>query len=177
MDLNVIIMSAIIIAICAVPMMILSIKKKKKVAYFKSVLTEIAKPKSGNIKSYEISDPIAVGMTENDEAFVFYHKHENGQEEKVCIRLSEIKQCFMIRTSRSSQSGSIGKLLLSFEYHDKNKPDFLLEFFNAAESFQLTGELQLIEKWKPLISAAIASKAASGKVTQIPVSSNLAMAV
>lgn len=158
MDLNIIIMSAVIIAICLLPVFLLSRKQSNKKKRLKNILTTIAKTKSGEIASHELCGHLAVGITQNDEAFVFYDKHEDESEVKSCILLSEIKQCTLLTTSRKSTTGNIGKLSLIFEYLDKGKPDVTLEFFNAAETFQLVGELQLIEKWKPIIDKAITSQ-------------------
>ena len=168
MDINIIIISAIIIAICVLPVIAFSRKQKKKKQHFANILSKIAETKERKIKSYEISAPIAIGLTENDEYFVYYHKHENGNEEQACILLSDIKQCNMVTSSRASGSGNIGKLSLTFESYDKSKPDITLDFFDAAESFLLRGELEFVEKWKPLIDAAIDSKAASRKVMSAP---------
>lgn len=156
MDLNIIIMSAVIIAICLLPIVLLNRKQKQKKARIKNILSIIAKTKSGEITSHEICGQIAVGMTHNDEAFVFYKKHEDDSESKSCVLLSEVKQYTLIQTSRNS--GNIGKLILNFEMVDKSKPDISIELFNASESFQLAGELQLIEKWKPKIENAITTQ-------------------
>lgn len=155
MDLNVMIMSAIIIAICVLPMIVLSRKQNLKKKRLKNILADIAKTKSVEIASHELCGHLAVGISQNDEAFLFYNKHEDETESKSCVLLSEIRQCTLFKTSRNSSSGNIGKLSLNFEYLDKSKSDLILDFFNASESFQLVGELQLVEKWKPIIDKAI----------------------
>ena len=156
MDLNIIIMSAVIIAICLLPMFFLSRKQSQKKKQIKNILSTIAKTKSGELASHEMCGHVAIGMTNNDEAFVFYKKHEDGSESKSCVLLSEVKHCAIVRTSTSS--GNIGKLVLNFEMVDKTKSDISIELFNASESFQLAGELQLVEKWKPIIENAITSQ-------------------
>ena len=155
MDLNIIIMSAIIIAICILPFVILSRNSKRKKKRIKSILSDIAKTKSGEIGAYEICGNLAVGITQEDEAFVFYNKKEDDTELKSCILLDQFKKCNFIKTSSSSGSGSIGKLILEFEHLDKNQSDVSLEFFNSSENFQMGGELELVEKWKPIIDEAI----------------------
>lgn len=168
MDLNIIIMSAIIIAICLVPVFVLSRKSNQKKKRIKNILSAIAKTKSGELAAHEICGEVAVGITENEEAFVFYKKHEDGTESKSCILLTEIKKCVLIKTTRNATSGNIGKLNLSFEFLDKSKPDISLEFFNASETFQLIGELQLVEKWKPIIDSAIANKKVAHQTADAP---------
>lgn len=155
MDLDIIIMTAIIIAICILPFIVLSINTSRKEKKIKNILTEIAKAKSGEIVDFDLSRSLAVGITKNDEAFVFYNKKEDGTESKHCILLSEIKKCNLIRTADGSGSGGIGKLILEFEHLDKNRSDVSLEFYNAANDFQIAGELQLVEKWKPMIDKGI----------------------
>lgn len=155
MDLDIIIMSAVIVAICILPIIILSRKSKLKRKHIKNVLNDLARTQSAELASHEICGQIAVGITKNDEAFLFYNKHEDETESKSCILLSDFKQCNLIKTSRSASSGNIGRLVLHFESIDKGKSDVSLEFFNATETFQLVGELQLVEKWKPIIDSAI----------------------
>lgn len=150
-------MSAIIIAICILPIIMLGRKQSQKKKRIRKVLSEIAKTKSREVKTFEICGQLAVAMTENEEAFVFYKKEEDEIETKIYLLLREYKNCNLIRTSRNSSSGNIGRLALQFESVNKDKPDVFLEFYNASESFQLVGELQLLEKWKPIIDRAISA--------------------
>ncbi len=155
MDLNIIITSAIIIAFCIVPMILVLIKQKSKKKRAVKMLSAIARTKSCEIATLELCGELGVGITVNNEAFVFYNKHENGSEDKYCIVLSEVKNCNFIRMNLDSGSGKIRKLILNFEYRDKSKNSLSLEFYNIDENFQLAGELQMIEKWKPIIDRAI----------------------
>ena len=177
MDLNIIITSAVIIAICLLPMFLLTRKQNQKKKRIKDILSTIAKTKSGEIASHEICGQIAVGMSQKDEAFVFYKKHEDDSESKSCVLLSEVKQCTLIQTNRSSSSGNIGKLILNFEMVDKTKPDISIELFNASETFQLAGELQLIEKWKPIIDNGIVTQKVARQSLQSQKNNMAAVAV
>src|SRR5690606_6288269 len=135
MSLDIIIMSAIIMAICVLPFVILSRNSKRKKIRIKGILTDIAKTKSGEIASHEICGHLAIGITQRDEAFVFYNKKEDETELKSCILLSEFKKCNLIKTTSSSGSGGIGKVILEFEHHDKSQSNVSLEFFNSSEDF------------------------------------------
>lgn len=155
MDLDIIITSAIIIAFCVIPMIVINVKQNLKKKRTREILHVLAKDKSVEIESTELCGDLGVGITKNKEGFVFYNKHENGFEEKHFILLSDIKSCNFIRTNLSSSSIKIKKLILNFEYHDKSKAILSLEFYNSDENFQLSGELQLVEKWKPIVDRAI----------------------
>lgn len=158
MDISIVIISVIIIGLCLLPIVIFKIKQKKNKQHYKNLLDEIAGAKGLKIEKYELSIPIAIGLTEGDAAFVYYHKHENGSEEKECILLNDIKRCNLIKIGRTSGSGNIGKLLMTFESFDKNKPEISLNLFDASETFLLRGELELADKWKLIIDANLGSK-------------------
>lgn len=176
MDISIVIISAIIIALCLLPVVIFRAKQKKNKQHFKNILSEIANTKGLKIKTCELATPIAIGLTDNDEAFVYYHKHENGSEEQACILLSEIKRCNLNKINRESGSGNIGKLIMTFESYDKSKPEISLNFFDASETFLLRGELELAEKWKLLIDEAVGSKQISAEAVKTPKTKEYAVA-
>ena len=58
----------------------------------------------------------------------------------------------------------VEKLGIGFLYHDKNKNEVVLEFYNADyDSLTLTGELQLAEKWCNLFNEKISEIAKQKK--------------
>lgn len=151
MDINSTLIGIIIIAICVLPIIILSINKKRKNRKNRQLLIDFAKEKGCIIHQYEVCGNYLIGLDEVKN-FVFF-KSENIQ----FVDLSEIKNCtirnFSKRVEGKSGSYSIpDSLSLCFIPNNKNRSEECFEFFNSDNNSQLVGELQSIEKWHKIIS-------------------------
>ena len=73
------------------------------------------------------------------------------------VKLSEIKDCKVVDTSRSikSKDGDIkvtDKLELVLSFKTPQKDDLVLVFYDGnTDSLTMTGELQIINKWNNLV--------------------------
>lgn len=156
MDLGSAIIGAILIAICIVPLFLISQNRKGREKKSLQSLISIANQQNCTISNSEICGDFVIGIDENKK-FVFYFKQLNDKIIERCINLAEIQKCAVKNTFRTvagkkGNQNVIDKLELSFIPFDKNKNEIKLEFFNSNINSQLVGELQICEKWSKLIS-------------------------
>lgn len=156
MDTNIIVMTAIILAVLLIPVVISITKSKRKKAHLTKTLNQIAGEHNASISTYDSSRGMAFGLTENNSSFVYYKKDEDNVEQKFFIPLQAVKSCELIKAASSSGSGGIGKLVLRFAFKDKAQSDASIGFYDRSEHFQIADELELVEKWKQKIDSAIA---------------------
>lgn len=150
------IIGTITMIICALPFVMVNNSKKKREKIFLQSLLEIAAQNNCQIYQHEILGNFAIGIDETKN-FVFFYSQIKDKENKQYVDMSETQSCKVINTSRTfkNKDGNqkvIERLALSFVPTAKNKPEIIIEFFNADVSLRLNGELQLIEKWSNLIN-------------------------
>ena len=156
MDSGTIIIGAISIAICILPFVVLRSNRKKIEKKRLQSLEDIAAQHNCTITQHEFCGEFVIGLDEANN-FVFFFRKTKDNEIARYINLAGIQKCKVINTSRnySNQGGeykAVDRLELSFVPVAKNEPDLLLEIYNAEESMQLVGELQLVEKWAKRIN-------------------------
>lgn len=156
MDSGTLIIGIISIIGCVLPFVLLSRSKKKKEKQLLHLLTNIAERFNCKITRHEFYGELAIGLDESAN-FLFFLKDVKDMEAARHINLAEIQHCKIVNTGRTinNKEGSyqaIDRLDLSFVPFDKNKPNILLEFYNAEISLQLGGELRLIEKWEKIVN-------------------------
>jgi len=162
MQLNNIIIGAIIIVICIVPFILLGQGKKKRKRKILESLNNIANQHDCTIGKHEICGDFIIGIDETKKA-VFFMKQLAEKTVEQYVNLLEIANCKARTTARAVEFGNgsqsvIEKLELSFIPIDKNKKEISFEFFNTDISSQLIGELQSIEEWSKLINDFIKNK-------------------
>lgn len=162
MDSATFIIGAISIAIFILPFAVTRMNRKKQEKQLLQSLSNLAKQHNCKITQHEFCSDFVIGLDENANSLFFFKRHrQNGNKETAHhINLSEFQNCNIINKNRvvksnGSDSKVIDRLELSFTPVAKNQPAFLLELYNSEESFQLVGELQLIEKWSKLINEKI----------------------
>ena len=151
MDIKSTFIGIILIAICVLPIIVLSIKKNRKIRKNRQLLFNFAKEKGCIIHQYEICGNYLIGLDEVKN-FVFFET-----KDMQFVDLSEIKNCtirnFSKRVEGKSGSYSIpDSLSLCFIPKNKNISEECFEFFSSENNSQLVGELQSIEKWHKIIS-------------------------
>ena len=103
----------------------------------------------------------AVGADENKH-FIFFYKHQNGNETKLAINLADIQSCRVINSTRTiggrdSQYVITDKVALCLTPVEKSNPEIHLELYSADDGTQLVGELELVEKWSKAINNQLKS--------------------
>ncbi len=151
MDSGTLIMGLFFIAICILPYVLSSLSRKKREKKILTSLSKIAENVNCKINTYDLKSFFAIGADENLDNLFFYKNYKEN-EVSIHINISEIKSCKVINLNKSNDYKNTETLELSISYILNDKPDVLLEFYNSTESIQLSGELQLIEKWESLIN-------------------------
>ncbi len=162
MDLASSIIGAIILAICIAPFIIMSTNRKKRERKALKTLQKIAQQHDCEITNYEIGDDFVIGIDE-PKRIVFFNKKLKETVFEQHIKLADVQACKIKNISRtvSNQNGNynvVEELDLCFVPIEKGKKEVLLEFYNAENSTQLSGELQAIEKWQSIINACMGNK-------------------
>ncbi len=137
----------------------LGIKKNEKKGFKK--LKEIALKNKDEISDYDIQGNFAIGWNSKSK-HLFYYRNTNGAEFFEDIDLKNMKDCTITKQSKRSKSSKntfevLDKMALSFtpSTHSAAKQ---IELYDADESYQLTGELEIAEKWQQIICKAIEDK-------------------
>ena len=156
MDTETIILTAIIIAICSLPFIIMSVSSKKRKTQLLQSLSKIAQQNNCKITKRDLCGNLALGLDENSNALFFFKKGDE-KETALYIDLNDIKNCKIIDTRKAQKNKAnsfkeIEKLELGFSPIEQNKRDIVLEFYNYNESISLNGELELMKKWLKIIN-------------------------
>ena len=125
-------------------------KSEKKVF---SILQSFAGGHNCTISAYDHWDESMIGLDNREINRLFFIRKTPDREFREVIDLSEVKSCWLHKAERTIQhemesDGVIDRIELAFSFHDSNRPDLALEFYNNAYNpLTLTVELQLAEKW------------------------------
>ncbi|WP_111709411.1 hypothetical protein [Lutibacter citreus] len=159
MDLGTALIGIISTTVCAIPFVITTRSRKKNEKALISSLKELAKKQDSEITQYETCGNYAIGIDETKNFVFFQLKNKNVIKEQF-IDLATIKKCKLANysSSNSYNDKEIEQLNLDFIPINKNQSNILFEFYNSEESFQLSGELQSIQKWNKLINNKLESK-------------------
>ena len=164
MDLTAIIILIGIILLCVLCSILINrnIKKKKEEAL--ADLYKLASEKdctlsspdywTGNRSHTKIAiDPVKL--------WLFFIRKTNDQEAQTSIDLSGVRKVSLNNATRTAGEGKnkqtiIESVKMEISFREKDKPATYLEFYNNEyDSLQLSGELQLAEKWVSIVNKAI----------------------
>lgn len=133
---------------------IFNMKHEKRIL---SGIQSFAREYNSKISIYDAWDRTLIGIDDKENYLLFFIRSASGTEVRQMIRLSEVKECRLIKTGRKEkyheESVNItDRIELVFGFHNKQKQNVSLEFYNSEyDRLNLTGELQLAEKWRDLI--------------------------
>jgi len=155
MDLGTTLIGGIILIICLLPFILMGISRRKREKQLLQTLVDYAKQNGGNITQHETVGDFIIGMDEKTNTVFFYKKNKNGETTQH-LHLADYKKCSVVSTTRDfNNSKVIDTVELSFIPIEKSKPIEELLLFNTKENLQLSGELQLAEKWAKLVNSKI----------------------
>jgi hypothetical protein len=160
MDFGLIIITIIILALCIVPFIIMSRNSKKKEKQLQQSLFDLAGKFNYTISQFDLWNNAAIGSDEGMN-MIFFTKKNKIMEAHEHILLDDVQRCRIINSNRSvsKQGGNanvIDKLELAFTYHDRTKPETILNIFDVdGDSLTVTKELYMAEKWNRLINEKI----------------------
>lgn len=152
MDSGTAIVGAISAVICASPFVLTGINRRKKEKNLLAVLKDFAIKNDSEITQYEICGNYAIGLNDTEKTLSFVSKIEDDYKTQF-IDLSAVIDCKSANIYRSSKGGKvIQRLCLQLSYAEPLKQEDVLEFYNADVCYQLSGEIESMEKWHKTIS-------------------------
>ena len=164
MELRTTIVTLVILIICIAPFIWMSKVNKNKGKRLLQLLSGLAGKNNTSIAQHDIWHHTAIG-TDEATRMIFFAKKGKDADMLQQIDIGDIQRCRVINTSRTVRHNNgnvnvIDKLELGFQYHDKNKPETVLEFYDAyADHATLSVELHLAEKWCKLVNEKIGTMA------------------
>ena len=155
MDTSTIIIGAILLAICILPFVLISRNRKKKEQELLKSLTNLANEHQSKISQFEVCGDQMIGIDEDTKS-IFFIKQTDKETVVKHVSLSNVQHCELVKTTVNSSGDTIiDRLELKFVPIDPHQPQYIIEFYNLSERFQLNGELQMIEKWFKIIEDLI----------------------
>ena len=151
MDIGTAITGSICVIICALPFVLIGMSRRKKEKESLKALNNLAKQNNSDITDSEICGDYIIGVDKTKRTLFFITKREDSFREQF-VELSHIKDCKIANIKRSTKNGKIiQRLYLQLSYAEQIKQEVILEFYNADINYQLSGEMESIEKWNKLI--------------------------
>ena len=155
MDSGTLIVGAVLIALCILPVVITEISRKNREKKLFRLIKSEAEGQNCNITKFEHCCNNIIGLDEANKVLFFIKKRDSGIISRFAD-LKEIQNCKAQNLSGSSDNNGTDyqftrKVELVLKPGIKNKPDVVIEIFDSEEGRQLSGELQLAEKWSEMI--------------------------
>lgn len=162
MDWGTAIIGLITVFICIVPFVIMHYNRLKKENKMFQALIEIAKQNNGNISQHEFCGDFVLGIDDFN-AFVFYFKQKREDAVSEFVDLSDIQTCQVVKKIRNIKNdianlSIIERVELCFTSKNMNKEETKFELYDEEINMQLSGELQLADKWVKIINDRLAIK-------------------
>lgn len=152
MDLGTALTGIVCIAICAIPYILVRTSRKKTAQQLLAPILELATTESCTLSHHEFCGNYAIGIDETKN-FLFFHWKTKTESDVQCIDLARVQACVMSKTYRTIEKDRIlDTLSLRFALNGESNPPVDLHFYQADISYQLSGELQSLEKWDQLIN-------------------------
>lgn len=153
MDANTNIIALLLLLLFTFPFLLMTFKAQKKKKENLATLFHLATLHQCKIKEHEVKDDFIIALDSNYSHAFFYKKGIDIDTEEV-VRLEDIEDCKVVKKYNENQK-KIERLELSFYPKNKTKGVISFDFFDININKQLTGELQLAEKWSRLINDQI----------------------
>ena len=162
MDLVSAIIGAILLSIFIVPLVILNYNRVRKENIKLQSLNEFALHHNGKISQHEFCGDFVIGFDENRK-YVFFFKQKNEAVISQFVDLSEILNCQVIKKTRTIETKNenlviMERIELSFVPTNKSNEETRFELYDDETNMQLSGELQLVDKWSKQINDLLKNK-------------------
>jgi hypothetical protein len=156
MDWGTFISGAIIIAICVVPIALLTRSGKKRKKQLLQTLHSLAEKRRGKISQNDFWADSAIGLDEQAN-FLYFIRGGNGQDQIQEIDLANIRECKAVHSSRTADKKHgnykvVEQLELCLSPSEKGTPDISLEFYHHGTDLQINWDVQLLDKWAGVVN-------------------------
>ena len=157
MNLGMILISATLILLIVVPITLMQLKKRKKEQMLLKGLKSLSKQQKCTLTTYDVTSDFAIGLDQATKT-LFYYKNTVLENVSKHLNLSHFLDCEVLEARQNSsknKKGEIENLNLVLYPIDKSTASETLKIYNSKENYQLNGEVDLIKKWKDLISTTL----------------------
>lgn len=151
------IISATLILLIIVPLTLMQLKKKNREQLLLKSLKNLSKQQNCTLTKYDVNSDFAIGLDQATKT-LFYYKDTVLEHISKHVNLSQFKDCEVLEVRQNNSKNKLGEIEnLNLVLHPFNKNDALetLKIYNSTENYQLNGEVDLIKKWKELISLTL----------------------
>ena len=151
MEMGTIITGVIIIILCILPFVLLGSGRRKRQKQLLQSLQTTAAQQGGKITRHDCLRDAAIGI--DDAARTLYYVKNDTTAH---FRLHDFRACRIVNTAHTVGSNRVvDQLALVLTPAVNGLAEVQLEFYNAEADIQLSGELQLLEKWAQIVGAAL----------------------
>lgn len=147
MNLGITVTGAILVAVCATPIVYFVASQKNNNKYLVKSLKKLAAEYGHTINQYDICAHIIIGL-DITSSMLYLIKQKGNEIEQHAISLKEISATILeTHYAKNNNSKVIERLGIRFLPKKGHVSDVFLEFYNTDDTFQLNGELQLVQTW------------------------------
>lgn len=155
MNIGINVIGAILVAICASPIIYFIASRKNQEKKLINALKTFATQHHETIGNYEICGQFIVGVNDHLSTLYFAKQHENKLVVEKLL-LKEVAGAVVETKYRTDKhSKSIEHLGIRFLPKRGQVSEFYWDFYNIQNNFQLNGELQLADSWVKRINQII----------------------
>lgn len=148
-----------LVALCILPIVYFYYVQKKERKKFLESFLSLTGQQQVNTSQYDVWGHYCALAIDTSANKLFYFKKQGDKEEKALINLAEVERCSVINTKRAlNEDQVIDRLELALTFISSRQSEKVLSFYSKDEGPSLNGELQLVEKWKMIISAHLEAK-------------------
>jgi hypothetical protein len=147
MDSGTIIISAVFLAICILPIFYFKISRQRNHQRLLNALQNIANPNNSKITEHGICRQMALGIDSNLKFVYYFNAAPMNINSHNWVDLNEVKS-FKIKKTLRPSSTMLDKLDLVFYFKDQKKPEIAFNFFESEQTFQIGSEMIFLEEWE-----------------------------
>ena len=159
---GILIIGAIVIALCLVPLFLFRKGRNKKKSALKKAITDLASEKSCHISEYDTWDDMMIGI-DREKHWIFFIDNQHGKEEKLSVNIKEVSKARVLTLNRTEGAGKskqdvTDNVCIALSFNDQSKKDKMINFFSSnSDSFSIGPELLMANKWLKIIQDEILS--------------------
>lgn len=146
MDTGTIIISAVFLAACILPIIYFKISRINKQQKMLKTLQSIAMQSDATIHKYGFCLQIIVGLDTKNHCFFYFNSTPNCIISRNSVNLRDVRSVNVKKTYKSN-STSIDKLDLVFTFKESQIKDLSFNFFESEQTLQIGTEISFLEEW------------------------------
>lgn len=148
-----------VILLIIVPFMYFHFAQKARKKKFTNEFLDMAAKQGVVVTQYDVwSCYFAIGLDSRSNK-LFYYRKRNNKEEQALVNLAEVDKCWVNHVKVAlNEDQVIGRLELVLHYRNGKSGEKALLFYSKEEFMTHFDELQLVEKWRGIVSPLLDSK-------------------